>query len=500
VLFNSYVFLFAFLPVTLGVYLALQRVLSAPRLSFVWLGVASIVFYAYWSPVYGALILASILVNFGLGARIAGAARGPGGARAARPLLWLGVALNLAVLGYFKYTNFAFEVLRDLGLSDVVTQIVLPIGLSFFTFQQIAYLVDSSRGETVDFDFVRYLLFVTFFPQLIAGPIVHHHEMMPQFYGAPRERLSASFAIGATIFTVGLLKKVGVADTAALAADPVFAAAETGAPIAMLDAWAGMLAYSVQLYFDFSGYSDMAVGLARLFGVVLPMNFAAPYQAASIVDFWRRWHITLSRFLRDYLYVALGGNRGGAARRYANVFVTMLLGGIWHGAGWTFVVWGALHGAMIVVNQVWTAAGLRLPGTAGRWAGWALTMLCVTLAWVAFRAETLGGALAVWRGLADLGSLGDGVALARTQAGLAATAFGLALAAFAPTIHDTMRRVRPVLPSRGYPATFLDPAAPAAPGERLWSPSVPVAVALGAALAVGVVLVNAESPFLYFQF
>jgi alginate O-acetyltransferase complex protein AlgI len=274
----------------------------------------------------------------------------------------------------------------------------LPLAISFFTFQQITYLVDAYRGETREYHFLHYALFVTFFPQLIAGPIVHHREMLPQFARNTLYRLNAEhLAVGITIFALGLFKKVILADGIAVHATPVFDAAEAGfVTLTFFEAWSGALAYSLQLYFDFSGYSDMGIGLARMFGVRLPLNFNSPYKATSIIDFWRRWHITLSRFLRDYLYIPLGGSRKGEARRMTNLMITMLLGGLWHGAGWTFVLWGGLHGIYLVINHGWRK--LIPAGNAGRLrkgAGWTITMLAVVVAWVPFRAESLDGATAV---------------------------------------------------------------------------------------------------------
>src|SRR4029434_10458885 len=311
--------------------------------------------------------------------------------RTAKPLLVFGLVLNLATLGYFKYANFFVDNLNAVaGLDVVLGKVVLPIGISFFTFQKIAFLVDAYRDRVDRLNFIDYALFVTFFPQLIAGPIVHHSEVIRQF----RERAAVSMptiALGVTIFAIGLAKKVILADTAALYASPRFEAVAAGARPDALAAWGAALAYAAQLYFDFSGYSDMAIGAGLLFGIRLPVNFASPYRAESIIDFWHRWHITLSRFLRDYLYVPLGGNRKGRARRYVNLLITMVLGGFWHGAGWTFVIWGSLHTIYLVANHVWRA--LSGPPGAGSGSssplecrlGQAVTFVAVVVAWVFFR-------------------------------------------------------------------------------------------------------------------
>jgi D-alanyl-lipoteichoic acid acyltransferase DltB (MBOAT superfamily) len=312
-----------------------------------------------------------------------------------------GIAINLGLLGYFKYFNFFVDQMNWLLVTDYhVEKILLPLAISFFTFQQIAYLVDAYRNEAKELNFLNYCLFVTFFPQLIAGPIVHHKEMLPQF--AERKTFifsSENFSIGLTIFALGLFKKVILADGVAIYASPVFLSADTlQVGLTLFEAWGGALAYTLQLYFDFSGYSDMAMGIAMLFGVKLPLNFNSPYRANSIIEFWRRWHMTLSRFLRDYLYFALGGNQKGNVRRYVNLFLTMLLGGIWHGAGWTFIVWGMLHGSYLMVNHAWRKTRRDLlkisvpAGVTERFMGRMLTLLAVIVGWVYFRAETFSGA------------------------------------------------------------------------------------------------------------
>jgi len=329
-LFNSDLFIFIFLPIVLfgyywfGMYKSLYSV--------IWLVLASLFFYSWWNPPYLVLILGSMLFNFYCGKYI-GKTLDTHRSRVAKIILWLGISLNLLVLFYFKYSNFFIDNINkvfEVGL--VVETIILPLAISFFTFQQITFLVDSFRGETRDYYFHHYALFVSFFPQLIAGPIVHHTEMMPQF--DKRETYQffwENISIGMSIFIIGLFKKVILADNLALFSTPVFDFALINNSITFFEAWGGALAYTFQLYFDFSGYSDMAIGIARMFGVILPLNFNSPYKSASIIEFWRRWHMTLSRFLRDYLYIPLGGSRKGNLRRYVNLMLTMLLGGLWHG-------------------------------------------------------------------------------------------------------------------------------------------------------------------------
>lgn len=387
-LFNSFGFLFFYLPIVLAGYFWIGR--RHPHGAVAWLAAASLFFYAYWDVRYLPLLLVSIGANYYCGRRIAGAPE----------LLrkrWLVVALggNLLLLAYYKYANFFVDTVNNVtGAHWQGWSIVLPIGISFFTFTQIAFLVDCYRGQVREYRWLHYLLFVSYFPHLIAGPVLHHKEMMPQFADPANCRPSAAnFAIGLSIFVVGLAKKVLIADNLSPLAIPVFA---TGAQPQLVEAWIGVLAYTFQLYFDFSGYSDMAIGLSRLFGVKLPLNFNSPYKARDISQFWRRWHMTLSRFLRDYLYIALGGSRHGQLLRYRNLMLTMVLGGLWHGAGWTFVVWGALHGACLVIHQLWdrAAAGLALRRSRG-WAvfAWLLTFCAVMLGWVFFRAPDLASGI-----------------------------------------------------------------------------------------------------------
>ena len=405
-LFSSYTFLFQFLPATALAFAAARR--HSPRAGIMVLAGASLFFYGAWRPVYLLLLIASVAVNFGLGLRMEDPLR-------RRAIGTFGVALNLAVLCYFKYTNFIFDSLNTLtGAPLPFFNIILPLGISFFTFQQIAYLVDVMRGARVERDIVSYTLFVSFFPHLIAGPLVHHAEMIPQFKRGRTGRSSVLAARGLAIFAAGLFKKVVIADNLAQFVSPVFAHLDAGGGVTTPWAWLATLAYTLQIYFDFSGYSDMAVGLALLFGIRLPVNFRSPYRAISIIEFWRRWHITLSRFLRDYLYIPLGGNRLGEQRRYLNLLVTMLLGGLWHGAGWNFLVWGGLHGIYLSINHLWrawrggearapatgvAAKGLAAKGLAAKGLSWAITFFAVVIAWVFFRARTAAGAWQMLGGL-----------------------------------------------------------------------------------------------------
>ncbi len=409
-LFNSPQFIYLFLPIVLMGFLWLAR--SSHRIAATWLTASSLFFYGWWNPAYVGLLIGSIFFNYGMGLVLARDATRPAaqrrsGAAAQRRayLLAFGVGANLALLGYYKYTNFFLGTIDAMiGTHWKLDEIILPLGISFFTFTQIAFLVDAWRGIAREFNFIHYGLFVTYFPHLIAGPILHHKEMMPQFGRKDTYHLNwENLAVGLIIFAIGLWKKVVLADGVAIYAKPVFAAAGHGATLSFLEAWAGALAYSLQLYFDFSGYSDMAIGISRLFGITLPLNFNSPYQALNITDFWRRWHMTLSRFLRDYLYVPLGGNRRGKPRRYANLMITMLLGGLWHGAGWTFVIWGGLHGLYLVIHHAWEGvtrcSGLRGGRGWTRALAWLCTFLAVVVGWVFFRAESLPAALNMLAGM-----------------------------------------------------------------------------------------------------
>ena len=401
-LFSSELFVLVFLPITLTGFFLIAR-LGTQQLAMGWLVAASAYFSAFFKVEYLFLLIASIVADYFFGRLLLADFRR--GVR--RPwLLTLSIAINLVVLAYFKYTNFiVFNVNGVFGTDFVFQQIVLPIGISFFTFQKIAYLVDAYRGEAQQHGFIQFALFVSYFPQLIAGPIVHHKEMMPQFQCAEVFRPSAfNFAAGITLFSIGLFKKIIIADNVSVWSDAYFALANGGAPLTFFESWIGALAFTFQIYFDFSGYTDMALGLALMIGIRLPVNFNSPYKATSIIDFWRRWHITLSRFLRDYVYISLGGNRRGRFRRYTNLMLTMLIGGLWHGAAWTFVVWGGLHGAFLIINHGWN----HIKGKLGiswceqdrcAWIGRIMTFLAVVVAWVFFRAESFSTAIIMLEGM-----------------------------------------------------------------------------------------------------
>jgi len=391
-LFNSFEFIFVFLPITFFVYFYLNK----KRLTEVakgFLVFASLFFYSWWNIAYLPLILLSMLLNYVVGRQLSNYDEKKR-KYSKKSLLTIGVFFNLSLLGYFKYSDFFLSNLNMMFDSHVpLLHLALPLAISFYTFQQIAYLVDSYRNETKEYDFLNYAVFVVFFPQLIAGPIVHHAEMMPQFANTRNKvKNYYNIALGLFIFSIGLFKKIVIADTFATWATNGFDKAEV---LNLIEAWFTSLSYTLQLYFDFSGYTDMAIGIALLFNIKLPINFNSPYKATSIQDFWRRWHMTLSRFLKDYLYIPLGGNRKGEARTYANLFITFLLGGIWHGAGWTFVFWGALHGIALVIHRFWHKMGFRMHTLLA----WFITFNFVNVTWVFFRAKDWDDAIKVLKGM-----------------------------------------------------------------------------------------------------
>ncbi len=375
-LFNSQIFVFGFLPLALAGYYALA---GSRAWRQGWVIAASLGFYGYWDirfvPLLVGLTLANWLIAqwFGVSGR--------------RWIPMAGIVLNLCVLALFKYADFLRgSVFGVAGVDWQPWQLILPLGISFFVFQKISYLMDLRRGDRHIYGFLDFWMFVTFFPQLIAGPLVRHNEIIPQFERDPRgPQMWENLGRGTVLFIIGLAKKIAIADTLAQLADPAFARAGQ-TTLSAAEAWVGGMSFTFQLYFDFSGYSDMALGLALMFGLSLPINFNSPYQAVSVRDLWRRWHITLSRFLRDYLYIPLGGSRRGETRQVVNVVITMTLGGLWHGANWNCVVWGALQGVGLAVNHVWDKTGIKLP----RLVGWALTFFFFFFTLMVFHSPGFG--------------------------------------------------------------------------------------------------------------
>lgn len=496
-LFNSDVFLFVFLPLALISFYVLGAA-GQTRSAIAALVLASLFYYGWWNPAYLPLILGSMLVNYVIGLGIQKQLREA--TSFARPLLVLGIIFNLGLLGYFKYANFFIENLNFVaGTSVTIGTIILPLAISFFTFQQIAYLVDVFQQKAREVDLLRYALFVTFFPQLIAGPIVHHTEMMPQFLSKQLARFQLrSLIAGLAVFFMGLFKKVVLADNVAPIANKVFNTTLKGESIGLADAWIGAFAYSCQIYFDFSGYSDMAIGLALMFGISLPLNFNSPYKATGIIDFWRRWHMTLSRFLRDYLYIPLGGNRLGASRRYINMMIVMLLGGLWHGASWNFVIWGGLHGTYLGINHAWRAwrPTDRTPGWAARAGGRGLTLLAVVIAFIFFRAETLESAVAVVAAMFTLDSSAASLNPADWLVSRDALFWVLGLLTIALIAPNTQQFMRDVLDRKYYsvspPSSFL--------ARLRWQPRPLYAFLTAVLTAITIMSLWQPSEFIYYQF
>lgn len=517
-LFNSYPFIFIFLPVVLiGFYVIGNR--GHHRIAASWLIAASLFFYGWWNPAYLGLILGSILFNYSIGIAITGREMRD----YAKKLFVFGVVGDLLLLVYYKYTNFLLATSNSmLNTSFSVEAIVLPLGISFFTFQKIAYLVDAYKGKTREYGFLSYCLFVIFFPQLIAGPIVHHRDVMGQFSKEHIYKFNyKKLVIGLTIFAIGLFKKVILADGTVEYVTSVFQRADTGFSVSFIPAWGGALSYAFQLYFDFSGYSDMAIGIAYMFGIRLPMNFNSPYKSTSVIDFWRRWHMTLSRFLRDYVYIPLGGSRQGSTRHLLNLLLTMFIGGLWHGAGWTFVLWGVIHGCYLVINTVWRKWVGVSEGYGGffvRFLSGCVTFLAVVIAWVPFRAKDFDAAVIVWKGMLGLGGIslpdkwsykwGDfsswlvehGVRFNGMLDGMApfrATdvlwfAMLMVCTFLLPNTQQFMRKYRPTLDSKILP---YDREA-----VILWRPTFGWAVGISFLLVYAVLGLVRPSEFLYFQF
>jgi alginate O-acetyltransferase complex protein AlgI len=541
-LFNSYEFLFVFLPITLAMFLLLGRV--SRNLALGWLILASLAFYAWWRPINVPIIGISLAINFTLARLMQRLGADPQRARARLIVLVIGIAFNVAFLGYFKYSNFVLSAMNDVaGTNFTLIHIVLPLGISFITFQKIAFLVDIQAGRVESFTLRDYLLFVLFFPQLIAGPIVHYREMMPQFHSNPCRFEREGFSVGLTMVVFGLFKKVVLADGMASYVTPIYALAASGGSVSLIPGWIAALGFTLQLYFDFSGYSDMAAGLARCFGVRLPLNFYSPFQATSIIDFWSRWHVTLTRFLTAYLYnpmllwltrrrfakglPGLGGrtaNLGAFLQLLAApTLLTMFVSGVWHGAGYLFMLWGLLHGVYLVINHAWRFVGPKLWASKEAYArfmrpvGFVITFLSVVMGMVLFRSSTWHQASDVFKGILGL----HGIDLPRVLAeklhatggtrhlvsiaeGLSTKDFlemigwTLGLLVIALTLPNTiqiMARYEPVLGAKDRPANT------GLPRLRMnWNPSLLWAIGISLLAAVAIVRVGGPSEFLYWQF
>ena len=465
-LFNSPTFVFVFLPIVLIVFLKLTK-FQLIRLAKLWLIFASLVFYAYWNIRYLVLLIISIFINHLISQWILNLESKK---QLSKTFLFIGICFNLGLLGYYKYANFFADSINQLKLLSVnlfFGEIVLPLAISFYTFTQIAYLVDVYKKEASRSSLLNYTLFVLFFPQLIAGPILRNRDFIPQLLNPDTFLFShKNFAFGVTFFTLGLAKKVLIADNLSSTVASVFDRSQS---IDFSQAWIGSLAYTFQIYFDFSGYSDMAIGLGLLFNIRLPINFNSPYKATSIVDFWRRWHITLSNFLRDYIYIPLGGNRYGEARQYSNIIIAMLLGGLWHGANWTFVVWGGLHGVFLTIAHWWRKHGVPIPG----YFSWILTFSTLVVSWIFFRASSLQDASEIFRAMVNI----NGQDFARNSVDMTSLAVVslIPIVIFLPNTQQIVDRLQP----------------------NKW---IALFVAFLLATSIYSIVLSNRSEFLYFQF
>ena len=486
-LFNSFQFILLFLPITLFIFHTTARVNL--RAAFITLTLSSLIFYSFDSTYHAMLLAASIALNFALGEMIR--ARRDNDNTVKNILFLIALCINILLIAYFKYTNFIIGNINALCNTHIASpNVELPPGISFYTFVQIAYIVDAYKGKIKSGTLAGYSLFVSFFPHLIAGPIIHINDMMPQFYNYKvSSKIKTYIAAGISIFTIGLTKKVLVADLLAKKANQAYALIETGHTLSTLDAWVGSLSYTLQIYYDFSGYSDMAIGLAYMFGIKFPLNFNSPYKATSIIDFWRRWHITLSQFLRDYVYIPLGGNKTGTMGRYRNLMLTMLLGGLWHGAGWNFVLWGGIHGTLLVCAHIFR---MVMNSRQTRHPYWMplitlpLTFLCVHMAWIPFRAEDLQAAYSMTLALFT----NNGTTTEFTPVTLRIVLIILLATLTLPNTQQffstELKDISNTTSHKGFLPT--------------WSPSTPYAMIFGALLTVCFFFLLSPSTFIYFRF
>ncbi len=541
-LFNSTEFLFAFLPLALFGFYLLGSISRARALG--WLILASLVFYAWWRPVNVLIIAPSIAVNFALARILLRLNQNEGSPGASKAVLLLGIAFNVAFLGFFKYTDFISGTINDVfGANLVLRHIILPLGISFITFQKIAFLIDVQAGRVRSFTFRDYSIFVLFFPQLVAGPIVHYREMMPQFHAASCRLDKENIAVGLTLLVFGLFKKVVFADNIALFVTPIYEHSASGGGTTILRAWVAAIGFTLQIYFDFSGYSDMALGLARFFGIRLPQNFDSPLRASSIIDFWLHWHMTLTRFLTAYIYNPLtlwltrrrsarglsgfgGRNTTVGAFIYLLMFptvVTMFISGLWHGAGYGFLVWGLLHGFYLTINHGWRVVAARLWRDRQRYVrimrpvGFVLTFLAVTAAMVFFRSATIASATDLVKGMIGLNGIGlpqdlfDHLGpLAQKLPAVGVVAESWSLRDFAKTVvwisvlmfvalacPNTLQILARYEPALGVTSQSAKPPI----GSIVeWNASLPWAIAVSAVAAIAIISIGGPSEFLYWQF
>lgn len=458
-LFNSVEFMYLFLPVTLILFYSASR-LRLIKLAKYFLLASSFIFYAYWKISYFLLLVFKIAVNYFLAIYME--------KRRTRMILWVGILFNIGILVYFKYLGFFTELLNPIfPLIPIVSGMAIPLGISFYTFTQLAYLEDLFERKTRFYGLAQYSLFVVFFPHLIAGPIVHYKQIMPQLDRVRTYLMQyRNFFTGIFFFLIGLFQKVAIANLLGPLADTGFANASL---LGFVESWAAVLAYTLQIYFDFAGYSNMAIGLGLLFNIRFPVNFNSPYQSESIIDFWRRWHMTLSEFLRDYVYIRLGGNRLGEFRKYANILLTMLIGGLWHGAGWTFILWGGYHGVLLTLNHFFEKIGIRVPRPVAR----AVTFILVVYGWVLFRSGSLETVASMTQGLLGFRGFNFSDMHYIWKRQLLWIGVPLAAALFAPNAEYWAKKIKPVFS---------------------WG------LVFYAILIIDILCLNRESAFLYFQF
>lgn len=535
-LFNSFEYIFLFLPISLLVFYKLVRLKNNQKISLIWLVAASLFFYAWWNPAYLWLLIISISVNYILGSSLTNA-HNQKQEKWGKILLVIGILFNLGLIGYYKYSNFFIETINGVFSASIYwPSIILPLGISFYTFQQIAYLIDSFKGETKSYRFIDYCLFVAFFPQLIAGPIVSHKEMLPQFSKFSNreifQALPQDMAIGLSIFSIGLFKKVVLSDQIALYSTPFFNAASQGVSLTTFEAWTGALAYALQLYFDFSGYSDMAIGAARMFGIKLPLNFNSPYKAINIIEFWGRWHMTLTRFLTQYLYhpIAMVMSRRrlkkgkplirkgvGSPSAFTELIavptiLTMFLAGIWHGAGWQYIIFGLLHGCYLTINHGWNMIR-NLLGDKGQARGFLqkgfgqiVTLIAVIISMVFFRSPNVKTAIAMLTSMFDLHKLSWDIMfphhiIDNPRLGLSLIALLFTIVLIFPNTQEWMAQFKPAL--NYYPNQLLKDETKSLANFWLkfqWKPTASWAIVTATIGLVSVFSLSKISEFIYFQF
>ena len=525
-LFNSYQFIFIFLPITILLFYLAGR--YSQHIAAAWLVIASLFFYGWWNPRYLVLLLTSIFFNYTVGVGLIKEQQRSGKSKRCKAILIFGLAFDLSLLGYYKYANFFMENINALtGSSFNLGEILLPLGISFFTFTQIAFLVDAFRGEVKGYNFIHYILFITYFPHLIAGPILHHKEIIPQFSSPETYKVNFNnIAVGLTVFFIGLIKKTALADGIAPHAVTLFALADKGQALTFFEAWLGGICYAFQLYFDFSGYSDMAIGGSLMFGIKLPLNFHSPYKAVNIFEFWRRWHMTLSRFLREYVYTPLSHGRQKPWRLMLNLVITMLVGGLWHGAGWNYLIWGGMHGFYLTINHLWRnlrrgfEQDIRISTPIGSFLGCALTFAAFVLSLALFRTHSMNGAEHMISGMLAL----NGVALPlewKSQFGSLEpllSSLGIRFQAINARIEGTgftsdafksvfylgiiiwcMPNTQQIM-AKYYPALNPYRGDKFQPSMLLWRPNISWSVGIAIIAVIGLANITKVSEFLYYQF